>query len=80
MNFAPPPEGALAPRPDPIDAPDPVNAHDYGRASTVNAIYATFLKGKDLATAVKGWDEIAQKLGEHAGPAIEFLKVFLPGG
>jgi len=35
--------------------------------------------GKDLAVAVKGWDEIAQKLGEHAGPVIAFLKGFLPG-
>ena len=74
----PPPEGVLAPRADPIDAPDPRKAHDYGVASSINAIYATFLKGKDLAVAVKGWDEIAQKLGEHAGPVIEFLKNFLP--
>ncbi len=76
----PPPDGVLTARPDPLEAPDPAKAHDFGLASTVNGIYATFLKGKDLATAVKGWDEIAQKLGEHAGPVIEFLRHFLTGG
>jgi hypothetical protein len=74
----PPPEGVLTPRADPLEAPDPRKAHDYGVAGTVNAIYATFLKGKDLAQAVKGWDDIAHSLGEHAAPVIEFLNKFLP--
>jgi len=70
----------LSPRPDPMHAPDPTKARAYGITSSINAIYATFLKGKDLAQAVKGWDEIVQKLGEHARPVIEFLKAYVVGG
>ncbi len=85
-DFAPQPAGpapqlqpgVLAPRPDPIDAPDPEKTQAYSLASTINAVYRAFLKGKDMASAIKGWDEIAQKLGEHAGLVIEFLKNFLP--
>ncbi len=88
-EFAPPPDdqrpteprsddgATLKPRPDPIDAQDTRKAHDYGMASSINAVYRAFLKGKDMSSAIKGWDEIAQKLGEHAGPVIEFLKNYL---
>ncbi|WP_283470374.1 hypothetical protein [Methylosinus trichosporium] len=69
---------SLLPRPDPIDAPDPVKLHNYGQASTVNAIYAAFLKGKDISSSVKGWDDIAQSLSRHAGPVIEWLRNYLP--
>lgn len=70
----------LVPRPDPIDAPDPVKLHNYGQASTVNAIYAAFLKGRDISSAVKGWDDIAQSLSRHAGPVIEWLRSYFPPG
>ncbi len=70
--------GVLAPRPDPIDAPDPEKTQAYSLTSTINAVYRVFREGKDMAAAIKGWDEAAQKLGEHAGPVIEFLKSFLP--
>ena len=70
--------GVLAPRPDPIDAPNPEKAQAFSITSTINAVYRAFYKGKDMAAAIKGWDEAAQKLGEHAGPVIEFLKNFLP--
>ncbi|MBM3550602.1 MAG: hypothetical protein FJX45_02315 [Alphaproteobacteria bacterium] len=69
--------GVLAPRPDPIDAPDPEKAQAYSLTSTINAVYRVFLNGKDMAAAIKGWDEAARKLGEHAGPVIEFLKNYL---
>lgn len=76
-----PREGAsssLLPRPDPIDAPDPAKLRNYGQASTVNAIYSAFLKGKDISSAVQGWDDIAHSLSRHAGPVIEWLRNYLP--
>lgn len=72
------PSSCLTPRPDPIDAPDPAKLHNYGQASTVNAIYSAFLKGKDISSAVKGWDDIAQSLSGHAAPVIEWLRHFWP--
>jgi hypothetical protein len=67
----------ITPRPDPLGELDPVKAHDFGVASSINALYEAFLKGKDLSQAVKGWDELAHKLGENAGPVIAWLRGFL---
>jgi hypothetical protein len=36
-------------------------------------------KGKDMGSAIKGWDEVAKQLGKHVEPVIEFLKNFTPG-
>lgn len=33
-----------------------------------------------MGSTIKGWDEVAKKLGEHVEPAIEYLKNFTPGG
>ena len=33
-----------------------------------------------MGSAIKGWDEVAKKLGEHVEPVIEFLKNFTSGG
>jgi hypothetical protein len=60
----------------------PEQARDFARFGTARLgrtrSNRAFYKGKDMAAAIKGWDEAAQKLGEHAGPVIEFLKNFLP--
>lgn len=68
----------ITPRPDPIESPDPEKMQNYGQASTVNAIYKVFLKGKDISSAVKGWGDAANSLSEHAAPVIDWLKDFLP--
>ncbi len=49
-------------------------------ANRLKSVVPSVLASKKLwaAAAIKGWDEAAQKLGEHAGPVIEFLKNFLP--
>jgi hypothetical protein len=70
-------ETTIVPRADPIEAPDPKKMHSYGQASTVNNLYSAFLKGKDISAAVKGWDDTAQMLGQHAASVIEWLKNYL---
>ncbi|RNJ51004.1 toll/interleukin-1 receptor domain-containing protein [Methylocystis hirsuta] len=72
--------GVLVPRPDPIEAPNPEKVQAFSITSTINAVYGAFLKGKDMGAAIKGWDDVAKKLGEHVEPVIEFLKNFTPGG
>ena len=66
------------PRSDPLEAPDPAKLHEYSIASSLNAIYSAFLKGKDVYAAVKGWEDVAHSLSEHAAPVIGWLKDFLP--
>jgi len=68
----------LTPPPDPLGEIDPQKSHAYGVAGSINELYKAFLKGKDFSQAVKGWDEAAEKLGESAGPVIDWLKNFLP--
>ncbi len=33
-----------------------------------------------MGSTIKGWDEVAKKLGEHVEPGIEYLKNFTSGG
>ncbi|ARN82256.1 hypothetical protein B1812_15490 [Methylocystis bryophila] len=50
-----------------------------GVAGAENAIYSTFLKGKHLAQAVNGWDDIAPALANMRGRSSNFsINFFLP--
>lgn len=70
-------ETTVVPRADPIEVPDPEKTHSYSQASTVNNSYSAFLKGKDISTAVKGWDDTAHTLAQHASTVIDWLKNYL---
>jgi hypothetical protein len=71
-------EAALNLPPDPFADVDPKKSHAFGIASTINALYKGFLKGKDVWQSLTSWEEIAHKLAESAGPVIEWLRNFLP--
>jgi hypothetical protein len=43
-------------------------------ATTTNAVWGVFLKGKDLPLAIEGWSRVAHELGQHVGPILDFLK------
>lgn len=62
---------------DPLGELEPQKSRSFERASSINSLYEAFLKGKDIPEAVAVWSNLAQKLGENAGPVIEWLKNFV---
>jgi len=70
----PKPSPALQPPPLPAGAPDTGHSRQRQIATSANALYEVFLKGKDLPLAIEGWTRVAHSLGEHIGPILNFLR------
>ena len=68
------PAHLVGPPPLLADAPDPKKSRQYQLAASANALWGTFLKGKDLPVAIEGWSKIAQELGQAAKPFLDFLR------
>ena len=69
--------GIIRPKPDPLGPINPTKSRNATLASAINALWKTFLKGKDIPEALEGWRDVAGKLGENVGPVIDWLKDFL---
>jgi hypothetical protein len=70
----PPSSSAIQPPPLPPGTPDAEHSRQRQIATAANALWAVFLKGKDLPTALEGWTQAAHKLGENIGPILDFLR------
>ena len=70
----------IQPPPDPLGELEPRKSRSFSTASAINALWKTFLKGKDIPEALEGWRDVAGKLGENVGPVIDWLKDFLSKG
>jgi hypothetical protein len=70
------PSNAIPPPALPPGTPDPRQSHERQIATAANALWETFLKGKDLPVAIEAWTEAAQKLGHAVGPLLDFLRGF----
>jgi len=68
------PSTAIQPPPLPPGTPDPRQSHERQIATAANALWETFLKGKDLPVAIEAWTQAAQKLGHAVGPLLDFLR------
>jgi hypothetical protein len=58
----------------PPGTPDAQNSWRRQIATAANALWDTFLQGRDLPVAHDEWRKTAQELGEHVRPIIEFLR------
>jgi hypothetical protein len=68
------PSSAPQPPPLPAGAPEPAKSREHQIATSANALYGEFLKGKDLPLAVEDWARVAHSLGDAIGPILRFLK------
>jgi hypothetical protein len=65
---------ASEPPPLPSATLAPERSRQHQIATTANALWEVFLKGKDLPVALDGWTRAAHKLGENVGPLLDFLR------
>ena len=68
-----PPSG-IQPPTLPPGSPDPRHSREHQIATSANALYEVFLKGKDLPVAFDGWLQTAHRLGHAIGPILDFLR------
>jgi hypothetical protein len=65
---------AVGPPPLPPGTPNAEHSRQRQIATAANALWAVFLKGKDLPVALEGWTQAAHRLGENIGPILDFLR------
>jgi predicted component of type VI protein secretion system len=70
----PPPASVIAPRPLPPGTPDAQNSWKRQMATAANAVWETFLQGRDMPLDKDEWRRAADELGPHVRPIIEFLR------
>ena len=75
---APPLPSAIQPPPLPPGTPNAEHSQQRQIATAANALWAVFLKGKDLPVAIEGWTQAAHRLGENIGPILNFLRSLSP--
>src|SRR5208282_4714549 len=71
---APTPPFAIEPPPLPPGTPDAQNSWRRQMATSANALWETFLQGRDMPVAQDEWRVAAEELGEHVRPILEFLR------
>ncbi len=71
---APPPASVIAPGPLPPGTPDAQNSWKRQMATAANAVWETFLQGRDMPVEKDEWRRAANELGPHVRPIIEFLR------
>jgi hypothetical protein len=62
----------------PAGTPNAEHSRQRQIATAANALWAVFLKGKDLPLALEGWTQAAHRLGENIGPILNFLRSLGP--
>jgi hypothetical protein len=70
----PPPASVIAPPPLPPGTPDAQNSWKRQMATAANAVWETFLRGRDMPVDKDEWRRAADELGPHVRPIIEFLR------
>ena len=68
------PASAIGPPPLPPGTPDAQNSWKRQMAMAVNALWETFLQGRDMPVAQDEWRKAAKELGAHVRPIIDFLR------
>lgn len=74
LDPEPLPASAIEPPPLPAGTPDAQNSWKRQMATAANALWETFLRGRDMPVAQGEWRAAAEQLGAHVGPIIEFLR------
>jgi hypothetical protein len=84
VEQAAPPSAAVAPEPSPTSTieppplppgtPDAQDSWKHQMATSANALWETFLQGRDMPVAQDEWRKTADELGAHVRPIIEFLR------
>jgi len=69
------PASAIEPPPLPPGTPDARDSWRRQMATAANALWETFLQGRDMPVDKDEWRTAADSLGEHVRPIIEFLRV-----
>jgi hypothetical protein len=70
----PAPASAIEPPPLPSGTPDAQDSWKRQMATAANALWETFLQGRDLPVAQDEWRATAEELGQHVRPIIQFLR------
>ena len=70
----PAPADAIAPPPLPPGTPDAQELWKRQMATTANALWETFLQGRDMPVAQDEWRAAAEELAAHVRPVIDFLR------
>jgi hypothetical protein len=70
----PAPASAIEPPPLPPGTPDARDSWRWQMATAANALWETFLQGRDMPVAQDEWREAAEKLGANVPPLIDFLR------
>ncbi len=68
------PASAIEPPPLPPGTPDAQNSWRRQMATAANALWETFLQGRDMPVDTDEWREAAEKLGANVRPLIDFLR------
>jgi hypothetical protein len=68
------PASAIAPPPLPPGTPDAQNSWRRQMATAANALWETFLQGRDMPVNKDEWRVAADALGGHVRPIIDFLR------
>jgi hypothetical protein len=58
----------------PPGTPDARDSWKQQMATAANALWETFLRGRDMPVDKVEWRAAADQLGEHVRPIIEFLR------
>jgi hypothetical protein len=64
----------IKPPPLPPGTPDAQDSWKRQMATAANALWETFLQGRDMPVAQEEWRKAADELGGHVRPIIEFLR------
>ena len=64
----------IEPPPLPPGTPDAQDSWKRQMATSANALWETFLQGRDMPVAQDEWRKTADVLGAHVRPIIEFLR------
>jgi hypothetical protein len=73
-SLEPAPTSAIEPPPLPPGTPDPQDSWKRQMATSANALWETFLQGRDMPVDEVEWRAAAAQLGEHVRPILEFLR------
>jgi hypothetical protein len=68
------PASAIEPPPLPPGTPDAQDSWKRQMATSANALWETFLQGRDMPVAQDEWRAAADELGPHVRPIIDFLR------
>jgi len=75
----PSPASAIEPPPLPSGTPEAQNSWRRHMATAANAVWETFLQGRNMPVDKEEWRMAADELGPHVRPIIDFLRAEAEG-